>query len=129
MKRIARLVCLLGVLSLLLVGGIACEEEGVLPVIPEEEVIPPAEEEATTVEGTIEALDTEASTISIADETGAITALTVTSITVISKDGTPCSLGELEVGMEASATYNPDTMEAAEIHATSPVEEEIPTPW
>jgi flagellar basal body rod protein FlgC len=81
------------------------------------------ETQGETVSGNIKAIDTEASTITVSyDEKE--TVLTATDATVIDKDGEACSLGDLEVGMEVSATYNSDTMEAVEIHATSA--EEIP---
>jgi hypothetical protein len=98
MRRLLGLAFSLGLLTTLFTGAALAQEE---------------------ISGTIGAVDTEASTITIAGTT-----LTTTDATVIDKDGVACSLGDLEVGMEVSATYNPDTMEAVEIHATSA--EEIP---
>jgi hypothetical protein len=90
-----------------------------------------AQEEALaqeTVTGVIEAVDTEANTIAI---DGAI--LTVTDAAVVDTEGKACSLGDLKEGMEVTATYNPDMMEAVEIHATPAMEEapaeETPAPF
>jgi hypothetical protein len=109
MRKLLSMAFSLGLLTTLFTGAALAQEEET-----------PTEE----VSGTIEAVDADASTITIAGTT-----LTVTDATVIDKDGEACSLGDLEVGMEVSATYNPDTMEAVEIHATSAVEpaEEVPS--
>ena len=97
MRRLLGLAFSLGLFTTLFTGAALAQEE---------------------ISGSIEAVDTEAITITIAG-----TVLTITDATVIDKDEVACSLGDLEVGMEISATYDLDTMEAVEIHATSATEE------
>jgi len=45
--------------------------------------------------------------------------LLITDDTVLDLNGEPCSLEDLQVGMEGYSTCNVDTMEAIELHFTS----------
>jgi hypothetical protein len=70
-----------------------------------------------TIAGTISAIDSEALTVTI-DET----TLNVTWETAITVDGAEATLGDLVVGMSAISSYDPETMNAITIDATTVAE-------
>ena len=68
------------------------------------------------IHGTVEAVDTTASTITIASEEGGDSVtLNVDSTTVIERNGVPATLADLVVGDKVEATYDSATMLASSI--------------
>ena len=79
-----------------------------------------ARPELARVEGTIQAVDTAASTLTIHPlHNPNLVTLNVTNRTEITLDGRPARLGDLARGFTAGALYNPATFEAVRVQAES----------
>ena len=78
------------------------------------------EPELAEVKGVIEAVNTEAGTVTILSEEEETVILTITGETEIKKDGVTATIEDLAKDDEVEALYNPGTLEAVKIVAKSP---------
>lgn len=75
--------------------------------------------EEAEVEGSITEVNVPGNTVSITDEDGNVVTLSVTANTQIERDDETALLSNLQVGDEAEAKYNPTTLVASSIEASS----------